>query len=59
LLGHAKKDRKRVEDEAQIIANRIALLKQEELRTWKKIQETKRKTEDIYKLKRRNYERFS
>ena len=30
------------------MANRIALLKQEELKSWKKIKETKHKTEDIF-----------
>jgi len=29
------KDRQRVEGDAELLANRIALLKQEEMRTWK------------------------
>lgn len=33
----------RVEKDAQLLANRIALLKQEEMRTWKKIEETKKR----------------
>jgi len=39
------------------LANRIALLKQEEMKTWKKIEETKKKTGDILGLKRRNEDR--
>lgn len=30
------------------------MLKQEELKSWKKIQETKKKTDDIFYLKKRN-----
>ena len=37
-----------------MLANRIALLKQEEMKTWKKIEETKKRTTDIHHLKRRN-----
>ena len=37
-----------------LLANRIALLKQEELRTWKKIEETKKRADDVQKLKQRN-----
>lgn len=39
----AKESRKRTELDAQLLANRIALLKQEEEKAWKKIQETRRK----------------
>jgi hypothetical protein len=34
-----------------LLANRIALLKQEEMKTWKKIEETKRKASEIMKAK--------
>ena len=37
-----------------MLANRIALLKQEEMKTWKKIEETKKRTGDITTLKKRN-----
>lgn len=57
VLTVAKKTRQKTELEAQILANRIALLKQEELKTLKKIKETKSKTEEIYKIKRINYEK--
>ena len=40
-----------------MLANRIALLKQEEMKTWKKIEETKKRTNDISGLKKRNEER--
>ena len=39
------------------MANRIALLKQEEMKTWKKIEETKKRTNDITGLKKRNEEK--
>jgi len=40
------------------LANRIALLKQEEMKTWKKIEETKRRAGDVVRLKVKNEERF-
>ena len=43
-----------MERDAQLLANRIALLKQEEMKTWKKIEETKRKASDIMKAKAQN-----
>ena len=39
------------------MANRIALLKQEEMKTWKKIEETKKRTNEISSLKKRNEEK--
>jgi len=49
--------RKKMDRDAQLLANRIALLKQEEMRTWKKIEETKSRTKDIVELKQKNYMR--
>jgi hypothetical protein len=46
-----------VERDAQLLANRIALLKQEEMRTWKKIEETKKRAGEVMRLKHRNAER--
>ena len=46
-----------VEKDAMMLANRIALLKQEEMRTWKKIEETKKRANDVMRLKQRNNER--
>lgn len=44
---------------ALVLANRIALLKQEEMRTWKKIEETKKRAADVMRLKQRNNERVA
>lgn len=46
-----------IDRDAQLLANRIALLKQEEMKTWKKIEETKKRTTDITTLKKRNEEK--
>ena len=46
-----------IERDAQLLANRIALLKQEEMKTWKKIEETKKRANDVHHLKRKNEER--
>lgn len=43
----AKNLRKRAEEDAQLLANRIALLKQEELKSLKKIEETRNKAREI------------
>ena len=40
-----------VERDAQLLANRIALLKQEELKTRKKIEETRKRASEVMKLK--------
>ena len=47
-----------IERDAQLLANRIALLKQEEMKTWKKIDDTKKRTGEILNLKKRNEERI-
>jgi len=47
-----------IERDAQLLANRIALLKQEEMKTWKKIEETKKRAKEVNDLKRRNEERI-
>lgn len=49
----------RVEKDAQLLANRIALLKQEEMRTWKKIEETKKRAQEVMRLKQRNNEKVA
>lgn len=46
-----------MERDAQLLANRIALLKQEEMKTWKKIEETKKRAAEIMRLKQRNNEK--
>jgi hypothetical protein len=40
------------------LANRIALLKQEEMKTWKKIEETKKRCTEIHQLRKRNEEKL-
>ena len=52
-----KKDRKKFESDAQLLANRIELLKKEELKIWKKIEEYHRKANEIFDLKTKNKER--
>ena len=47
-----------IERDAQLLANRIALLKQEEQKTWKKIDDTKKRTNEILSLKKRNEDRI-
>ena len=47
-----------IERDAQLLANRIALLKQEEQKTWKKIDDTKKRTNEILTLKKRNEDRI-
>lgn len=46
--------RKQAEDDVKLLANRIALLKMEEQKAWKKIEETKKKAKDIMHTKQRN-----
>ena len=55
-LADVKKDRKQVEKDAELLANRIALLKQEEMRTWKKIEETRKRAKDVLEMKKKNEE---
>merc|ERR1711964_439534 len=52
----AKHARKRAEDDAKLLANRIALLKAEEQKAWKKIEETRNRANQIMKLRQRNAE---
>merc|ERR1711964_79712 len=52
----AKHARKRAEDDAKLLANRIALLKAEEQKAWKKIEETRNRATQIMKLRQRNAE---
>lgn len=57
-LKGAKQDRQQIEKDAELLANRIALLKQEEMRTWKKIEETRKRARDVLEMKRINEERI-
>lgn len=48
-----------IERDAQLLANRIALLKQEEMKTWKKIEETKKRAQEVNMMKRKNDEKMN
>jgi hypothetical protein len=45
---------KKAGEDVKILANRIALLKAEEQKAWKKIEETKKKAQDILEVRHRN-----
>jgi len=53
-LLESKMIRKKAEEDAQLLANRIALLQLEEKKAMKKIEETKKKAQEIMDLKNRN-----
>jgi len=53
-LTSAKEARKRAELDAQLLANRIALLKQEEEKAWNKINETRRRASEIVVRRQQN-----
>eukprot|EP00746_Dinoflagellata_sp_MGD_P160891 gnl/MRDRNA2_/MRDRNA2_87841_c0_seq1.p1 gnl/MRDRNA2_/MRDRNA2_87841_c0~~gnl/MRDRNA2_/MRDRNA2_87841_c0_seq1.p1 ORF type:complete len:284 (+),score=74.92 gnl/MRDRNA2_/MRDRNA2_87841_c0_seq1:71-853(+) len=57
-LTAAKESRKRAELDAQLLANRIALLKQEEEKAWAKIQETRKRTHEIQTLRDQNTQKY-
>lgn len=57
-LKDAKRERTQAEKDAELLANRIALLKQEEMRTWKKIEETKKRAKEVLDMKKKNEERI-
>ena len=46
-LVQTRMNKKKAADDAKLLANRIALLKLEEKKAWKKIEETKRKAEQV------------
>jgi len=58
-LTGAKEARKRAELDAQLLANRIALLKQEEEKAWKKIEETRKRASEIMDLRKQNEQKFA
>merc|ERR1719218_197814 len=57
-LTAARECRKRSELDAQLLANRIALLKQEEEKAWKKIEETRKRAGEIVSLRTQNERKF-
>ena len=52
----AKSMRKRAEEDAKLLANRIALLKQEEAKALKKIEETRKKAQEIMESRAKSFE---
>ena len=55
-LVAAKIARKRAEEDLKLLTNRISLLKQEEMRAYKKIDQTRKMAGDIVSQRRRNME---
>lgn len=55
-LLEAKKARKQADEDARLLANRIALLKQEEQKAWKKIEDTRKRAKEIMDVRARNQE---
>ena len=55
-LVATRQNKKKAAEDAKLLANRIALLKLEEQKAWKKIQETKRKADQVMKTRARNDE---
>ncbi len=53
-LTEAKLLRKKAEEDAQLLANRIALLQAEERKALKRIDETKKKANEISTIKKQN-----
>ena len=53
-LVATRMNKKKAQDDAKLLANRIALLKLEEKKAWKKIEETKRKADQVMKIRERN-----
>lgn len=53
-----RSEKKKVESDAQLLANRIALLKAEMDKAEKKIKETKKKTDTIQQLQSENERKF-
>lgn len=50
-LSDIKRERKHLEQDAQMLSNRLNFLQQEEEKTWRKIQETKRKAQKFSEIK--------
>lgn len=55
-LWNSKKNRQRIEKEANLLHNRVNLLHQEEYKIGKKILETKKKMHEFIEKKRRDYQ---
>ena len=53
-LVDSRQNRKKAAEDVKLLANRIALLKAEEKKAWKKIEDTKKKATEINKVRLRN-----
>lgn len=49
--------RKKAQEDVKLLANRIALLKLEEKKMWKKIEENKKRAGDIIQVRMRNQDK--
>lgn len=58
-LLDAREARRRAEQDEQLLANRIALLRQEEAKAWKKIKQTKERAEQILDTREENKTRVA
>jgi hypothetical protein len=58
-LLDAREARRRAEQDEQLLANRIALLRQEEAKAWKKIKQTKERAEKILDTREENKTRVA
>ena len=56
MFTEAKSMRKRAEEDAKLLSNRIALLKQEEAKAIKKIEDTRKKAQEIIESRTKNME---
>jgi hypothetical protein len=57
-LSHLVRERKIVQQDAQMLSNRIKYLSQANEKTWKKVEETRRKAEKFSEVKQENEERL-
>eukprot|EP00930_Biecheleria_cincta_P103502 TRINITY_DN95491_c0_g1_i1.p1 TRINITY_DN95491_c0_g1~~TRINITY_DN95491_c0_g1_i1.p1 ORF type:complete len:437 (-),score=87.62 TRINITY_DN95491_c0_g1_i1:51-1361(-) len=57
VMFNASAARKRAEQDSMLLANRIRLLRAEEAKTRKKIEDTEKKTKEVIEARRRNEER--
>ncbi len=55
-LLESRLSRKKTEEDSKVLMNRLLLLRNEEQKAWKKIDETKKKAEEIIKMRQRNVE---
>eukprot|EP00831_Metopus_contortus_P040635 TRINITY_DN3182_c0_g2_i9.p1 TRINITY_DN3182_c0_g2~~TRINITY_DN3182_c0_g2_i9.p1 ORF type:complete len:295 (-),score=94.86 TRINITY_DN3182_c0_g2_i9:39-923(-) len=55
-LQESRFARKKADEDAKVLMNRLLLLKNEEQKAWKKIEETKKRAEEIIRMRQRNAE---